>query len=418
MKQKSSIPYGKISLAICLPIILLLGLLKMWMNALNTIPDMKVPSHTMPAVNARDFFVKAYDQEQSKSRADWALYTKHNTRNKDDHLYSDSDKEKIIAANALSLKTLRQGLAYPYMEPPIRSFSTLLPHLAKFRGIARLLRLEANTRAAKGDYVGAVDSCLDAIQMGEMVPHGGTMIGDLVGVAITAIGESNCAKYIPYLTAPQARAAAKRLEQMRALHVPYSVVLTEEKYAFQAGLIEIFNKSPHSLKSFQVVTGITTDGESATDVRSRLHSVGQDIQYNFLNKSASLATFTRYMDASIAFAKQPYSANLAPIPVPDDMICQIVWFDVRQAIEKDRQAEALTGMLELRFAIRAYELDHGHLPDKLEQLVPEYLTKLPDDPHASKGSYGYTRDKVGYTLFSKSGFVMPKPKTHTTKFAN
>ena len=418
MKQKSSLPYGKIGLAICLPIVVLLGLLKMWMNALNTVPQIQVPGHTMPAVNARDFFIKAADQEQSKSRADWALYTKHKTLNKDDHSYTDAEKAKIVADNATCLSTFRQGLAHPYMEPPIRSYGTRMPHLGKFRGLARLLRLEANTRATKGNYVGAVDSCLDAIQMGEMVPHGNTYYGNLDGIAITAIGERNCATYVPHLTAPQARNAAKRLEQMRILHVPYSEVLTEEKYAFQAGLIEIFNKSPSSFKSFQVVTGITTDGESTTDVRSRLHSVGQDIRYEFLNKRASLTSFTRYMDASIAAAKQPYPTKVAAIPIPNDVICKMVCIDFTRSIEFDRQAQAVTGMLELRLAIRAYELEHGHLPEKLEELVPEYITRLPDDTHVASGSYGYTRDKIGYTLFSKSGFVLPKLQMHTSKFAH
>jgi len=417
MKQKSSLPYGKIGLAICLPIVVLLGLLKMWMNALNTVPQIQVPGHTMPAVNARDFFIKAADQEQSKSRADWALYTKHKTLNKDDHSYTDAEKAKIVADNATCLSTFRQGLAHPYMEPPIRSYGTRMPHLGKFRQLGRLLRLEANLRAAKGDYTGAVNSCLDAIQMGEMVPHGNTYYGNLDGIAITAIGERNCATYVPHLTAQQARTAAKRLEQIRMLHLPFVETITEEKYVGQAGLQEMFRK-PEAIKSLMENSDGSLTDDAGHNQRSRLQAVTLDVRFIVQNKRASLTSFTRYMDASIAAAKQPYPTKVAAIPIPNDVICKMVCIDFTRSIEFDRQAQAVTGMLELRLAIRAYELEHGHLPEKLEELVPEYITRLPDDPHVASGSYGYTRDKIGYTLFSKSGFVLPKPQMHTSKFAH
>ncbi len=37
-------------------------------------------------------------------------------------------------------------------------------------------------------------------------------------------------------------------------------------------------------------------------------------------------------------------------------------------------------------AMRLYELDHGHRPEKLEDLVPDYLDEVPADPFAADGS--------------------------------
>lgn len=408
MKKNTNAHLVKITLIIGLPLLILFGMLKMWLNGLNAMPVVTIPTHAIPAINALDYFTKAADQLQSKAALDAAIARTHTNANKWDHPYSQAEKAKIVADNSLALSTLRQGLVHPYMEPPHRSVSSIFPHLARFREMARLLKLEANTRAAQGDYQGAVNSCLDAIQIGEMTPHGGAIINMLVGIAITAIGEKDCGGYASHLTADQARAAARRLEQIRALHVPYADVLTEEKYYGQANLLAMFQK-PDFVRSLKEYTGVEKDDGTEQDARARLQSFAQGVRFSLINKRASYLNYSNYMDAMIASARQPYSANVAQIPIPHDGICEIVCPVFSKVADKDREDSARTAMLLLRLAIHAYELEHGHPPDKLQQLVPAYLKALPDDPHAAKGSYGYTRDKVGYTLFSTSGYVLPIP---------
>ena len=409
VKKNKAILFGKVALIIGLPILVLFGMLRMWMGSLGALPVIQIPTHAMPAVNARDYFIKAADQIQSKEAVDASMSRTHSNSTKWDHPYSDVEKAKLVADNALCVATLRRGFAHPYMESPLRSSSALIPHLAKFRELARLLRLEANTRAAQGDYKGAVTSCLDAIQIGQMVPRGGALINMLVGIAITAIGERDCSSYASHLSAPQARAALKRLEAIRALHVPYADVLTEEKYFGQAILLEMFRK-PDFAQSLREDTGTLPEDGTEQDARARFQSFAQDVRFHFVNKRASYYNYTNYMDAMIAGARQPYNANTAQIPIPTDPICLLICPVFSKAGDKDREDSARTAMLELHIAIRAYELEHGHLPDTPAQLVPAYLKALPDDPHAAKGSYGYTRDKVGYTLFSTSGYVLPIPK--------
>ena len=409
MKNKKSVLLGRIAFFVGLPIFLLFGLLRMWTNTLNALPDVMIPTHAMPAVNARDYFIRANALEQSKLAVECALDTKHYYANKADRPYSDTEKAKIVADNARSLATLRQGFGYPYMEPPIRSSRSgdLLLNRSKnqtgFRHYANLLRLEADTRASKGDYYGAVDSCLDAIRMGEMIPRGGATIGLWSSLAIIGSGANDVGKYSAHLTAPQARTVARRLEKIRTLHVPFSDLLTEEKYEYQAMLMELFRDPDNNYREMS--------SDPGADGRSRARSFGQKIRLSFLNKRGSFVAYTRYMDDSIAASKQPYIASLVRVPIPNDVLCEILFnLDYLLVLENDRQGIARTAILELRLAIRAYELEHGHLPDTLAQLVPAYLTRLPDDPHAARGSYGYTRNKVGYTLFSTSGYVPPKPK--------
>ncbi len=52
----------------------------------------------------------------------------------------------------------------------------------------------------------------------------------------------------------------------------------------------------------------------------------------------------------------------------------------------------LRGMA-LFLALRAYEIDHGRLPDRLDELAPAYLSRVPVDPFSGK-PFGYLRSGV------------------------
>jgi hypothetical protein len=50
-------------------------------------------------------------------------------------------------------------------------------------------------------------------------------------------------------------------------------------------------------------------------------------------------------------------------------------------------------------AVHAYSLDHGALPDRLSQLVPDYLSAIPVDPLTDQPPV-YELNKQGYVLYS------------------
>jgi hypothetical protein len=62
-------------------------------------------------------------------------------------------------------------------------------------------------------------------------------------------------------------------------------------------------------------------------------------------------------------------------------------------------------MLIIKLALRAYELDHDQLPASLNQLVPDYLPVIPDDPFSGlpiryRPYPDFDGDDDGYTLYS------------------
>ncbi|HZT42342.1 MAG TPA: hypothetical protein VFA07_09130 [Chthonomonadaceae bacterium] len=374
----------------CFAAIIALVVYSRW-QAANEMPKIVVPMPKMPAYNAFDYFQQAGYSVVDDQKIGDAISRQPRLAPS----YTLADKEALVQENVDALKTLREGFAHPYVNPPLRSFKTLLPYYAKFRGLVRLLALEGQTKADRGDWSGAVNSWLDAVQMGEMIPHGSSLIGDLVGIACQAIGRARIWKAIDHLDAAQARQAARRLQAVMTHHLPFADVLQEEKWAGQAGLMEIF-RQPNWPQELQHEMGMDNNAQNG-NVSSALR-----LYLLFHGKGTILNNYTHYMDQGIANARQPYAAKSPPSPVPNDPIDQLLILDMdfSQARFKDAITETQNALLLVALALRAYYVEHGAYPQNLNQLVPAYLSRVSDDPFALNSPLSYRRTKTKYVLYS------------------
>ena len=312
----------------------------------------------------------------------------------DDHFYSLAEKTALVAENAGAVEILHAGFRYPYQEPPARSFSATFPQYAKMRALARLLSLRAQVQSAQGDWNGAIGSDLDSIQMGEEMPHGGPVIGMLVGGACQAIGRRPTWNAVNHLTAAQAKATARRLERIRADHVPFADTLQEEEWEGQASLLELMRQRdwPGNLVT---ISTPGDDGESTT-----WQQRGFLIRVRLMGKRAILSNYTRYLDHAIVNARQPFAAHLADLTMPTDPVSQILLPVYSKARAREVGEDAQNALLLTTLALRAYKLDHGIYPTALSALAPTYFKAVPADPFALSGPLRYKRSTSGYLLYS------------------
>lgn len=91
-------------------------------------------------------------------------------------------KRALVQDNQRALSRVRQGFAFAYRNPPIRSLDATMPYFTKYRSLVRLLAMESEVYAADGNYTQAVLCGLDAMHLGKDVPHGSVTIGALVGL--------------------------------------------------------------------------------------------------------------------------------------------------------------------------------------------------------------------------------------------
>jgi hypothetical protein len=309
--------------------------------------------------------------------------------------YSPAEEDSLVRKNAEALRLLREGLAHEYMNPPARSFTQLFPHYSRFRALARLLRLEAQVKEARGDRAGAMDSNLDALALGVRTPRGGVLIGELVGIAIQAIGRRDAWEQVDHLGAGEAARAARRMERLLDEQVPFWQTLQEEKWAMQAGLLELFAKPDWrgQLLNLQP-TGPNTGGPPSPE------QLSARARMLLTSKAGIMNSYTSYMDRYIASARGAYPARGAAPAPPNDVVgtALVPVFDQSQfAITK---AEALNSLLTTSLALRAYRVEHGRYPDTLSRLAPKYLKKIPADPFALKGGVGYRRTADRVVVYS------------------
>ncbi len=367
----------------------------------NSRPNIFIPPPPpLPSPNARDFFIKACDQIQDGKLFNNAFAPK---KIGGKLLISPGDIQKILDDNREALKTFHEGLKYPYQEPAQRSYAGTFPHFAKFRNLARLLSFEAKIMQQKQDWNEALKLRLDCVEMGSKIPRGGSVIAGLVGVAVEAIGSKSLEDMIPHLNAFSAKMAARRVQKIADNPISYADLLQEEKYTGLNFLLHtLYEKKEDGKSDFGIkdlLEMIHSDDENS---KSRVYDAKEVIKFYWIGKAQTIRNYSNYMDTMIAQARQPYALHLPPPSIPDDPFNKMLAPVFAQAREKFVTSDASNAQLAIALALQSYKMDHDNYPSNLEQLVPAYLSNLPEDPRALKGSFGYQREKESYTLFSNN----------------
>jgi hypothetical protein len=373
-------------------LVILCGMVAVWWRSLTVIPSVAIPTPTMPSPNAFDLLGQANDRIQEGRAVSDAVFPSPSAGQR---AYTQAEREALLAKNTEALKQVRAALLHEYLAPPSRSVATDdFTQYAKFRELTRLLRFEGQVYAGRGDWGRALQSDLDALQLGITIPRGAVLIGQLVGIACEAIGRAGAWKKVDHLSASEAKAAARRLEQLLAKRFSYADTLQEEKWASQAGLIQMFRYA--NWRS----GGLLDPGEEEDGFGAKFAKISSQARLHLYSNATILKNYTHSIDALIARARQPYPTGLSqPLPYPGDPVSEMYLSTCRIGGIKDLITQTQDDMLLLALALRAYRLEHSAYPQKLDALVPGYLSKLPIDPFGTQ-SFGYQRSGEKYLLYS------------------
>lgn len=299
--------------------------------------------------------------------------------------YSLARKTAWLNRNKKAFALFEQALKTPSLAPPARSFGSVNRGSAKIRQMARDKSVQSNARWMRGDYYGALQSGLDAVQMGHDTRRGGNLLAALVGIAIGAIGRSATSDTVERINAEQAKSAARRLEKLLAARWNLGDALTEEKYNNQAGMLEAFRTEGGWRKNF-------SSGAKAANAGVW--------QYYLVSKQQIIDDIGADYDRRIANARLPYAQKGAPLASFSDPFMKLF----QRSGDRDRTSEArdLAGdqALMLRLALRAHHLENGAYPPNLKALTPKYLKTIPADPFGRGESWRYKLDGPTYVLWS------------------
>lgn len=363
---------------------------------LNLDPVIDRTLDPLPSPNAFDFFVAAGEMLVDADGISAALSSAPKPRGAE---RTPEQLQDALRASAPALATLRAGMKHEYAHPPVTSFDTLLPHLARFRSLARLLAFESRSRREEGDLTGALDSALDGLEYGTQIGSDGPLIGLLVGMACESIARPQAWAAAELVDGPTAAAAARRLEAVEAGRAPFAGVIEDEWRWSRLGLMSFFEQPDWRWKFTDFVDG----GEATRPT----------FAYLLVNERRTMRLYDDYFTRYLAAARLPYPRALDSTNAPSkdeymrrDPVMQVLLPTFARAREKYELSAARTRLLYTSLALRAYEAEHGRPADSLEALVPDYLAAVPVDPFTDNHALRYAGGRlysVGLDLIDNGG---------------
>ena len=324
-----------------------------------------------------------------------------------------NELQQYVVANAAALKLIREARSKTRTDwnqkltSPV--ITMLLPNLSPQRMLAKLARTAALQQHAVGNDAEAVEMMHDILDLARHVDRTSPcLISFLVAIAIDALGTSTV-EYMSHdlLIAtknPATRDAAQPATRQQVEDLIRD--LLEEQ-----GLDDAWRHNLCGERMGQVDTMLGVIRRSPTSLLGNASLVAEP----FLTPAWKLDTVilmertTATIEAGLAPSWPAAQAALPnPHPSPRCSADQIAHLfgsilpgaddgavQLRFRLLNERRMAALA------LAIRLYEVEHGHRPAALSELVPDYLPAVPRDPFdADNGSIRYRPDAPSPLLYS------------------
>jgi hypothetical protein len=252
------------------------------------------------------------------------------------------------------------------------------------------MQLEARWHFEHGREEEALSNALRVLRLGQMVETGeGSLIDYLVGVIIKAVGFSQIERL----------GAATSLSSSQLVH--YVDRLAEYQSSDEAYVISIKNE-------YTVLTNSIRDIKDGAGMISPQDNLEERLFRTSLRPNMTKNMFLKSFETAICAATQDYSRLAATNlydPYAERSTFRKLCPEVLAASFKNAGGEMMyrmgmpacvrlldlkcrndvcVGALRLLLATKAYQLDHGDLPEALADLIPDYMDAVPVDAYDGK----------------------------------
>ncbi len=314
-----------------------------------------------------------------------------------------------VSRNETSLQKLTEARELSASRYPVdytRGFATLLPHLAQVKRLSSLLKWVAIQKSAEGKTDEAVQSLLDGFALAASLEAEPTVISQLVRIACVAVLLKGME--------PVVNDREMTDEQLRALS---TAVLRAEEHGRKSMLrglageraiaIPVFNFGYRQFTSMTQLTPTGYELEDALkmsvfglrrilgmnqrDLRFYLDATGkleQAAGLDFPEMLPALKKISDEVDTELAEHRWKYAVSGMLLPsLPNNA-------------RKEALLSARLRCTAMALAIERFRLRNaGKLP-RLDQLIPDFLEKLPTDPVDRSPLEYHLNDGKGYRVLA------------------
>lgn len=315
--------------------------------------------------------------------------------------HATASERKWLAANRPFMELWRKGTAKPdaqYVRASELRADTLLPAVQETRDFSRLVRLESSRLLADGKPEEAWDWLRTSFRMSRQLGRHGSIIERLVGIATHAHTAEGMVKWSndPQVAADQLRCAMRELEDEQKRTPPLSACLQME-YLSTIATWRSFTYGPAN----PVLNALT--GESELNERAFRHLFANWLAQADLPRQQRTKTLPGLFvfEPTPANGKTQPSAKEVSDYVHKSVLAALMVPSGQQMFMAADRETARDTVLMAVLALELFSREHGHYPEKLDELVPDFLPAVPEDNHAPpKTPLQYRRDGDGALIYS------------------
>ena len=349
-------------------------------------PRLKLPDLASAEIeqtpNGWNFFVKAHKALQGEENPiAWS-------EKPEEAAQKLSAQRAYLAQNAEALHLIKEGLRYAAHRP----LDSDLDNGSGISKLGRLLTCKAQVAAADKQWDEARNALLDVIRLGVVSARGGTFIAYLSGFIMQNGAQSELKRLMPSLSAEQLRETSKILEALYAARLTYSEAIEAETW-FGLSQMQDFFTSREWQNYRKNQRPLNDVFENATPEQIAFLQKRGERQ----NAIAYLKAMDDYIEKSrVLYPQQPDfdATNL-------DAMSALVSSSITSKIGRlafARNDARLTLCL-AQIALQGYFFEKGAYPATLQELTPNFLTRVPLDPFDAQ-NLRYHRTEKSYLLYS------------------
>jgi hypothetical protein len=313
--------------------------------------------------------------------------------------------EKMLAPVAGALAEARKLANMPTGRHPltlaVNPIGTLLPTQQEARMTASLLRYDALLRAQKGDIAGGLESCRGILNSGRSLGDEPFLVSGLIRIACVAIACNMAERVLAQGEASDADLAAlQKLLALEDRHPTLAIGMRGER----AVMDDLFTKMANGTIKSKELNQMIPHGDLPEGVSWRIRLLGfstSDIQRDhalMLKTMNKWLEITKLPESEQAAAERKLHAEIRSM-VRDAILFRLLVPAVTKVAEACRRNTATLRTAMTMLAVERYRLKKGKWPEKLDDLKPDFLAAVPNDPFDGK-PLRYVKRADGVTVYS------------------
>lgn len=262
----------------------------------------------------------------------------------------------------------------------------LLPHAQQLRAGARLLTLESAVAAHRGQTDKAVDAIVAIFAAAHSLEQEPVLISQLVRMALGGMARQR----IQWLL------SAVTLDDHQLARLDAELAASDYQRPLRQGLL---GERVIGIVAFE--NPETLGDEAALGRLSSIGSSDQAMYLKLMDEMIAAAEKTgperqQAIDAAEMRLRQLAGTTSARLKYPLTLLLLPALSTASQAATRN---EAERDAIRVAVAIERFRLREGRLPEKLDELVPDFLASVPSDPFGT-GPLRYRADETEYLVYS------------------